>query len=72
MRWWALGGLVFVAMLAAILVPTVQLSAEWYGLPVPQIAYANALWKAQGLEETLLYEDLADPTYMRTLIRPSA
>lgn len=66
---WA-GAIVFALMLVAVLVPTIELSTEWYGLPVPQLAYGNALWKAQTLEETLLFDDLADPTYMRTLIRP--
>lgn len=65
-----LAALVFALMLVAVLVPTIDLSAQWYGLPVPQLAYSNALWKAQELEETLLFDELADPTYMRTLIRP--
>ena len=65
-----LGATVFALMLAALLWPTVDFSATWYGLPVPQLAHADALWKAQQLEETLLFDDLADPTYMRTLIRP--
>ena len=59
---------VFVLMLLALLAPAVQLSAEWYGLPVPQIAYANALWPIQSLEETLLEQDLADPVEMKPML----
>jgi len=65
-----LAALVFALMLVAVLVPTIDLSSEWYGFPLPQLAYSNALWKVQELEETLLFDELADPTYMRTLVRP--
>jgi cation/acetate symporter len=58
----------FVLMLLALLAPMLQLSAEWYGVPVPQIAYANALWQIQGLEETLLEQDLADPAVMKPML----
>lgn len=61
-------GLLFPFLLVAVLVPLVQLSAQWYGLPVPQLAYANALWQIQGLEETLLEQDLADPAVMRPML----
>lgn len=65
-----IGALVFALMAVALLMPTIDLSAQWYGLPVPQLTYADALAKAQELEETLLFDELADPTYMRTLVRP--
>jgi cation/acetate symporter len=61
-------GVLFPIMLVAVLVPLVQLSAAWYGLPVPQLAYANALWQIQGIEETLLEQDLADPAYMKPML----
>jgi cation/acetate symporter len=63
-----LNGVLFPIMLVAVLVPLVQLSAAWYGLPVPQLAYANALWQIQGIEETLLEQDLADPAYMKPML----
>ena len=66
MAWTA--GLIFPLMLAAFLAPLVVLSAQWHGLPLPQIAYASALWQVQGLEETLLEHDLADPAYMKPLL----
>jgi cation/acetate symporter len=47
-----------------------QISFERYGLPVPQIAYANALWQIQGLEETLLVQDLADPAVLKPILTP--
>lgn len=64
---WA-SGLLFPILLAALLVPLVQLSADWYGLPVPQFAYANALWQVQGLEETLLEQELADPGFLKPMM----
>ncbi len=70
-RWFAstwLRAAVFVLMLAALLAPAVQLSAEWYGLPVPQLAYADALSQIQGLEETLLEQELADPAVMKPML----
>ena len=35
---------------------------------MPQLAYANALWQIQGLEETLLEQDLADPAFMKPML----
>jgi len=61
-------GVLFPIMLVAILVPLVLLSAQWYGLPVPELAYANALWQVQGIEEKLIEQDLADPAGMRPML----
>lgn len=63
-------GVLFAVMLLSFLAPAVALSAAWYGLPVPQLAYANALWQIQGLEETLLEQDLADPVVMTPMLTP--
>lgn len=61
-------GLLFPLLLAALLVPLVILSAYWHGLPVPQIAYANSIWQLQGLEENLLEQELADPSFMKPMM----
>ena len=66
----SLRGILFPVMLAAFLVPAMQISFERYGLPLPQIAYANALWQIQGLEETLLEQDLADPAVLKPILTP--
>jgi len=63
-------GILFLVMLAAFLAPLVQVSTADYGVPVPQIAYSNAIWQAQSLEETLLEQDLADPAVLKPLLRP--
>ncbi|HWK34025.1 MAG TPA: hypothetical protein VNR51_10140, partial [Hyphomicrobium sp.] len=63
-------GAPFPLLLIALAVPLVILSAVWYGVPLPQIAYANALWQVQGLEEMLLEQDLADPAFMRPMLTP--
>jgi cation/acetate symporter len=41
-------GILFPVMLVAFLAPAVQISIERYGLPLPQIAYANALWQIRA------------------------
>jgi cation/acetate symporter len=63
-----LDGFLFPILIVAVLVPLVMLSASWYGLPVPQIAYGNALAQLQGLEENLLEQELADPAYMKPMM----
>jgi len=63
-----LRGALYALMLLAFLAPAVALSFEYYGLPVPQMAYANALWQVQGLEETLLERDLADPAVLKPML----
>jgi cation/acetate symporter len=63
-------GFLFPVMLAAFLAPAIQISFERYGIPVPQIAYANALWQIQGLEETLLEQELADPAVLKPILTP--
>lgn len=64
------GTVLYLVMLAALLVPLIVLSYDWYALPVPQLAYANALWQIQGVEEMLLNQELADPAMMRPLLTP--
>lgn len=66
---WAKGAL-FPVLLAAFLVPLVVLSTDWYGLPLPQLAYGNALWQIQSLEEMLLEQDLADPGVLKPMLTP--
>jgi len=66
---WA-AAVLFVVMLAAFIGPLVQVSTADYGVPVPQIAYSNAIWQAQSLEESLLEQDLADPAVLKPLLRP--
>ena len=66
---WTNGALVPL-LLIALGVSLVILSAVWYGVPIPQIAYANALWQVQGVEEMLLEQDLADPAFMRPMLTP--
>jgi cation/acetate symporter len=63
-------GILFVAMLIAFLGPLVQVSTAKYGVPVPQIAYANTVWQIQSLEEALLEQDLADAAVLKPLLRP--
>src|SRR5205085_11320420 len=48
----------------------VHFSTSNYGVPIPQIAYSNAVWQIQSLEETLLEQDLADPVVLKPLLRP--
>ncbi len=66
---WA-AAILFVAVLAAFLAPLAEVSTAKYGVPVPQIAYANTVWQIQSLEEALLEHDLADPAVLKPLLRP--
>lgn len=61
-------GLLFPLLLVALLVPLVILSALWHGLPIPQLAYANSIWQLQGIEENLLEQELADPSFMKPML----
>ena len=61
-------GILFLFLLAAIFAPLIQIAAQWYGLPMPQIAYSKALWQIQSLEETLLEQELADPVFMKPVL----
>lgn len=63
-------GILLGLMILVLLVPLVVLAMVWYGLPIPQIAYANVLWQLQGLEEMLLEGDLADPAFLRPMMSP--
>ena len=59
-----MSGVLYLLLLAALLVPLMLVSAQWYGLPVPQIAYVNSLWQLQGIEENLLEQELADNAWL--------
>jgi cation/acetate symporter len=61
-------GVLFPAMLLAVLVPLVVLSVQWYGMPIPQLAYGHALGQVQGIEQTLLEQELADPAVMKPML----
>ncbi|MEI9901109.1 MAG: hypothetical protein WDN31_14285 [Hyphomicrobium sp.] len=61
-------GLLYPLLLVALLAPLVILSAQWYGLPVPQLAFANSIWQLQGIEENLLEQELADPSFMKPML----
>jgi cation/acetate symporter len=62
--------ILFVVLLVALLAPLVHFSTSNYGVPIPQIAYSNAVWQIQSQEETLLEQDLADPVVLKPLLRP--
>lgn len=63
-------GLLYALLFAALFIPLLLVSAQWYGLPVPEIAYANSIWQLQGIEESLLEQELADPGFMKPLMTP--
>lgn len=63
-------GFLYALLFAALFIPLLIVSAQWYGLPVPELAYANSIWQLQGIEENLLEQDLADPGFMKPLMTP--
>jgi cation/acetate symporter len=63
-------GVIFIAMLTALLASAVALSWDWLADPIPQLAYAGALQRVEDLELTLLENELADPSVMTPMLRP--
>jgi cation/acetate symporter len=51
----------YIVLIIAYLVPVVLLSAQWYGLPIPQLTYGQALQDIAALEQQLVANGLADP-----------
>jgi len=50
----------YIVLIVAYLVPVVLLSAQKYGLPIPQLTYGQALQDIAALEQQMLASGLAD------------
>ena len=60
----------YIVLIVAYLVPVVLLSSQWYGLPIPQLTYGQALQDITALEQQMVANGLADPATLKPYIEP--
>lgn len=60
----------YIVLIIAYLLPVVWLSAQHYGLPIPQITYGQALQEIAGLEQQMLQNGLATGEKLKMHIAP--
>ena len=60
----------YIVLIIAYLIPVVILSAQKYGVPIPQLMYGQALQEIAGLEQSLVSQGLADGAKLRPHITP--
>jgi len=60
----------YIVLIIAYLIPVVWLSAQRYGLPIPQITYGQALQEIAGLEQQMLQNGLATGEKLKMHIAP--
>jgi len=60
----------YIVLIVAYLVPVVLLSSQWYGLPIPQLTYGQALQDIAALEQQMVANGLADPATLKPYIEP--
>jgi cation/acetate symporter len=60
----------YIVLIVAYLVPVVILSAQKYGLPIPQLTYGQALEQITGLEQSFLQNGLATTAALKPHVQP--
>ncbi len=60
----------YIVLIVAYLTPVVILSADKYGLPIPQLTYAQALQEITALEKQMLANGLADAKTLKPHLEP--
>jgi cation/acetate symporter len=60
----------YVVLFAAYLIPVVILSAQNYGIPIPQLTYGNALREIAALESNMVSRGLAEASRLRPHLAP--
>ncbi|MDQ4136756.1 MAG: cation acetate symporter, partial [Pseudomonadota bacterium] len=60
----------YIVLIVAYLVPVVILSAQKYGLPLPQLTYGQALEQISGLEQSFLQNGLATAATLKPHVQP--
>jgi cation/acetate symporter len=60
----------YIVLIVAYLVPVVILSAQKYGLPIPQLTYGQALDQITGLEQSFLQNGLATTAALKPHVQP--
>ncbi len=60
----------YIVLIVAYLIPVVILSAQRYGVPVPQLMYGQALQEIAGLEKQFVAEGLASAETLKPYLQP--
>jgi len=60
----------YIVLIVAYLIPVVILSAQRYGVPLPQLMYGQALQEIAGLEKQLVAEGLASAETLKPYLQP--
>jgi cation/acetate symporter len=60
----------YIVLIVAYLVPVIILSAQKYGLPIPQLTYGKALEQISGLEQSFLQNGLATAAALKPHVQP--
>jgi cation/acetate symporter len=60
----------YIVLIVAYLIPVVILSAQRYGVPVPQLMYGQALQEIAGLEKQFIAEGLASAETLKPYLQP--
>jgi SSS sodium solute transporter superfamily/probable sodium:solute symporter, VC_2705 subfamily len=60
----------YIVLIVAYLTPVIILSADKYGLPIPQLTYAQALQEITALEKQMLANGLADAKTLKPHLEP--
>ena len=60
----------YIVLIVAYLVPVIILSAQKYGLPIPQLTYGQALDQISGLEQSFLQNGLATAATLKPHAQP--
>ncbi|MEJ8570991.1 sodium:solute symporter family protein [Microbaculum marinum] len=60
----------YIVLIVAYLIPVIILSAQRYGVPIPQIMYGQALQEIAGLERQLVADGLANAETLKPYLQP--
>jgi cation/acetate symporter len=60
----------YIVLIIAYLIPVVWLSAERYGIPIPQLTYGQAIQEIDALEQQMLQNGLATAANLKPHIEP--
>jgi len=60
----------YIVLIIAYLIPVIILSAQNYGVPIPQLMYGQALQEIAALEQNMVAQGLADGTLLKPHIEP--
>ncbi|WP_436642539.1 sodium:solute symporter family protein [Microbaculum sp. FT89] len=60
----------YIVLIVAYLIPVVILSAQRYGVPIPQLMYGQVLQEIAGLEQKLVADGLASAENLKPYLQP--